>query len=446
MLKVGLISLGCAKNSVDSEVIMGLLEQEGYVLTNNENEADILIVNTCGFISSAKEESVNAILDAAEYKKKGSCKVLVAAGCLAQRYKDDLLKEIPEIDGLIGTGEIPRIADVVKKALSGGKEAHVSTPTFIYDHEMPRVISTPQYSAYLKIAEGCNNRCSYCAIPIIRGEYRSRSMESVIAEAARLASGGVREINLIAQDTTRYGHDLYGSYKLDSLLTELAKIDEISWIRVLYAYPTHFTDSLIEVMAKYDKICKYLDLPLQHADNNILKEMNRQGSLDHITQLINKLRISIPGLALRTSFIVGFPGETEQSFENLVEFVKTVRFDRLGVFTYSPEEGTPAFDMPGQIPDELKEERRDRLMKIQQDISLDINKNKVEKILDVLIEGKDQREQELYIGRTQADAPEVDGNIFVRGKENMAPGDIVPVKVTHAYEYDLIGEVINESS
>lgn len=446
MFKVGLISLGCAKNSVDSEVIMGLLKQEGYILTTNEKEADILIVNTCGFINSAKEESVNAIMDAAEYKKTGSCKVLVAAGCLVQRYKDELLKEIPEIDGLIGTGEIPRIADVVKTALSGGKEAHVSTPTFIYDHEMPRIISTPKYSAYLKVAEGCNNRCSYCAIPMIRGDYRSRTMESVIAEAARLASGGVREINLIAQDTTRYGHDLYGSYKLDSLLTEIAKIDEISWIRVLYAYPTHFTDSLIEVMARYDKICKYLDIPLQHADNNILKEMNRQGSVDHILQLINKLRNAIPGLALRTSFIVGFPGETERSFENLVEFIKTVRFDRLGVFTYSPEEGTPAFDMPNQISDELKEERRDRLMKIQQEISLDINKNKVGKILNVLIEGKNEGEQEVYIGRTQADAPEVDGSIFVRGAKTLSPGDIVPVKVTHAYEYDLIGEVINESS
>lgn len=446
MLKVGLISLGCAKNSVDSEVIMGLLQQEGYILTHNEGEADILIVNTCGFINSAKEESVNAIVDAAEYKKKGSCKVLVVAGCLAQRYKDELLKEIPEIDGLIGTGEIPRISGVVREALCGGKEAHVSIPTFIYDHEMPRVISTPKYSAYLKIAEGCNNRCSYCAIPIIRGDYRSRSMESVIAEAARLASGGVREINLIAQDTTRYGYDLYGSYKLDSLLTEIAKIDELSWIRILYAYPTHFTDSLIDVMAKYDKICKYLDIPLQHADNNILKEMNRQGSVDQIIQLINKIRNAIPGIALRTSFIVGFPGETEQSFENLVEFVKRVRFDRLGVFTYSPEEGTPAHGMSDQIPDEVKEERRDRLMKIQQEISLDINKSKVGKIIDVLIEGKDEREQELYIGRTQADAPEVDGSIFVRGQENLSPGDIVSVKITHAYEYDLIGEVINESS
>ncbi|HWI54290.1 MAG TPA: 30S ribosomal protein S12 methylthiotransferase RimO [Desulfobacteria bacterium] len=445
MLKVGLISLGCAKNSVDSEVIMGLLKQEGYQITEREELADILIVNTCGFINSAKEESVNAILDAAEYKKKGSCKALVVAGCLAQRYKDELLAEIPEIDGLIGTGEIPRIANVVREAVNGERSAHVNTPDFIYDHEMPRILSTPGYTAYVKVADGCDNRCTYCAIPGIRGGYRSRPMESVSQEVSRLSAGGVREINLIAQDTTRYGFDLYGDYKLDKLLTDLVKIDDIAWIRVLYAYPTHFTDKLIEVMAHSEKICKYLDIPLQHADDKILKAMNRRGSNYDILKLIEKLRSSIPGLAIRTSFIVGFPGETEESFENLVDFVKSVRFDRMGVFTYSPEEGTPAAELPGQVPEEVKEARRDILMKIQQEISLEINKSKIEKTIDVLIEGKDHKEKELYVGRTQFDAPDVDGSVFVRGN-GLQPGDIVPVKITHAYEYDLIGEVINESS
>lgn len=445
MLKVGLISLGCAKNSVDAEVILGLLKQAGFSLTDSERDADILIVNTCGFISSAKEESINAILDAAQYKKTASCKALIVTGCLAQRYKDELLAEIPEIDGLIGTGEIPRIVSVVNQAIEGLKPAHVDVPTFIYDHDMPRVISTPRYSAYLKVAEGCNNRCTYCAIPEIRGNYRSRSIESVVAEAKRLGLEGVRELNLIAQDTTRYGLDLYGEYKLGTLLKEINEIDEISWLRILYAYPTHFTDELIEIMAKYDKICKYIDLPLQHADDKILREMNRRGTKYDILKLIEKLRKNIPDIALRTSFIVGFPGETSEDFENLVEFVQTVKFDKMGVFTYSPEEGTGAFEMHGQIPEELKEERRDRLMQIQQAISLEANKSKIGKIIKVLIEGKAEKEQELFVGRTEADAPEVDGIIYVGGRE-LSPGDIVPVKVTHAYEYDLIGEVINESS
>ncbi len=445
MLKVGVISLGCAKNSVDSEVIMGLLKQDGYQITEHEEQADVLIINTCGFINSAKEESVNAILDAAQYKKKGSCKALVVAGCLSQRYKDELLAEIPEIDGLIGTGEIPRIVNVVREAVSGERPAHVNTPDFIYDHEMPRVLSTPGYTAYVKVADGCDNRCSYCAIPGIRGGYRSRTLESVTREVSLLTAGGVREINLIAQDTTRYGFDLYGEYKLDRLLKNLVEIDHLTWIRVLYAYPTHFTDNLIEIMARSEKICKYLDIPLQHSDDKILKAMNRRGSKYDILKLIEKLRSGIPDLSIRTSFIVGFPGETEESFQDLVQFVKTVRFDRMGVFTYSPEEGTTAAEFPGQVPDEVKEERRDTLMKIQQEISLEINKSKIEKNLDVLIEGKDPKEKELYVGRSEFDAPDVDGSVFVRGK-GLRPGDIIPVKITHAYEYDLIGEVINESS
>lgn len=318
-----------------------------------------------------------------------------------------------------------------------------AAPSFIYNHNMPRELLTPPYTAYIKVAEGCNNRCAYCAIPQIRGEYRSRKMESIMAEARALAEKGVREVNLIAQDTTRYGLDIYGEYKLDELLKGISEIDGIEWIRILYAYPTHFTDSLIEVIASNDKICKYLDIPLQHADDHILRKMNRQGSSKDVLRLIEKLRQNIPGLALRTSLIVGFPGETEKEYQTLVDFVKKVCFDHMGVFVFSPEEGTPAAEMPGQVSDEIKEYRKDRLMKIQQELSYARNIGKIGEIISVLIEGKVETEAELYEGRTEYDAPEVDGVVSVRGI-NLKPGDIVPVRITHAYEYDLIGEVINE--
>lgn len=441
MQKIKVVSLGCAKNLVDSEVMTGLLRESGYEIVTGEKNADILLVNTCGFIDAAKEESVNAIMEAASYKHKGKCRALVVTGCLAQRYKDELLAEIPEIDGLIGTGEIPQIAKVVGEAVEGKKPVRVAAPTFIYDHQLPRDLATPAYSAYIKVADGCNNRCAYCAIPAIRGDYRSRPLESIEAEAIRLAAQGVREINLIAQDTTRYGLDLYGEYKLDQLLKRLVTVEKLAWLRVLYAYPTHFTDNLIEVLASHEKICRYLDIPLQHADDAILQAMNRQGSSEEILCLIDKLRKNIPGLTLRTSFIVGFPGETEQQFQNLVDFVKTVRFERIGVFTYSLEEGTAAADLPGQVPDEVKEARKDLLVNIQQDISLAKNKEKIGQTISVLIEGKEQSSPEVYYGRTQADAPEVDGTILVSGN-GLSSGDIVSVKITHAYEYDLIGEVI----
>lgn len=444
MLKIKIVSLGCAKNLVDSEVMAGVLRQSGYTLAAGEETADVLLVNTCGFIDAAKEESIAAILDAAKEKDTGGCKALVVAGCLAQRYKDELLEEIPEIDGLIGTGEVAEIGRVVAEALEGRKTALVDKPLFLYNHETPRELSTPSYSAYIKIADGCNNRCAFCVIPSIRGDYRSRPMDSVVAEARRLVEQGVKEINLIAQDTTRYGSDIYGEYKLNELLQQLAAIDGLFWIRVLYAYPTHFTDELIDVMAASDKICKYLDIPLQHADDDILRAMNRRGTRADILTLIEKLRNRIPGLTLRTSFIVGLPGETEQGFQTLVNFLKTVRFDRVGVFTYSPEEGTAAAEMPGQVPEEIKEARKDCLMRLQQEISLEKNQAKVGQIISVLIEGKAENEQEVYVGRTEADAPEVDGSIFVSG-EGLAPGDTIRVKVCHAYEYDLIGEVINES-
>ena len=444
MRKIKILSLGCAKNLVDTEVMTGLLRKAGFEITGTQDGADIIIVNTCGFIADAKEEAIDALLEAAEQKKRGSCRAIVAAGCLAQRYSNEILQEIPEIDGLIGTGEIPRIVEVVKAAAAGEKMICVAAaPSFIYNHNMPRELLTPPYTAYIKVAEGCNNKCAYCAIPQIRGEYRSRKMESITAEARALAEKGVREVNLIAQDTTRYGLDIYGEYKLDELLKGISEIDGIEWIRILYAYPTHFTDSLIEVIASNDKICKYLDIPLQHADDHILRKMNRQGSSEDVLRLVEKLRQNIPGLALRTSLIVGFPGETEKEYQTLVDFVKKVHFDHMGVFVFSPEEGTPAAKMPGQVSDEIKEYRKDRLMKIQQELSYARNIGKIGEIISVLIEGKVETEAELYEGRTEYDAPEVDGVVSVRGI-NLKPGDIVPVRITHAYEYDLIGEVINE--
>jgi len=440
LAEVKIITLGCAKNLVDSEVMTGMLRDAGFTIVDNEEQAELLLINTCGFIADAKKESVRTILEAVRSKAEGHFRGIIVTGCLAQRYKDELLAEIPEIDGMIGTGELPRIAEVAREVAGGGKKTLFGGPSFLYDHKMPRVLLTPKYYSYLKIAEGCDNRCAYCAIPEIRGGYRSRPVESIITETANLAAGGVREINLIAQDTTRYGLDLYGEFALDKLLARLNETEGPSWIRVLYAYPTHFTDRLIEVIAAGEKICKYLDIPLQHADDHILKSMNRQGTMADITGLVEKLRLSIPELAVRTTFIVGFPGETAERFKVLEDFIKHMEFDKVGVFTYSPEEGTPAAGMPGQVPDEIKEERKDRLIEIQQDISLKKNRKKIGSTVFALIEGKSEDKEEIYVGRTQTDAPEVDGSIFVKGKR-LKPGDIVLVQVTHAYEYDLIGEV-----
>lgn len=443
-MKLAVVSLGCAKNLVDTEVMLGLLAGAGYELTGREEEAEVLVVNTCGFIDAAKEESIDTILELAELKKTGKCRALVVTGCLAQKYKADLLAEIPEIDGIMGTGELTRIADVVKAALAGEAPAPVSDPDFLYDHSLPRVQSTPFYTAFVKIAEGCGNRCSYCVIPELRGGYRSRTEESVIEEVKNLVGRGVKEINLIAQDTTRYGEDRYGSFRLAGLLTKLAEVPGVEWLRVLYAYPTHFTDELIEVMASTPKICRYLDIPLQHAHDRVLRQMHRRGTQQEIISLLNKLRSRIPGLAVRTSFIVGFPGETEAEFQTLLSFVQEMEFDRVGVFNYSREEDTPAGTMPGQVPDEVKNDRRHRLMMVQQEISLKKNRRKIGRTLSVIVEGKSTENPELYVGRTEFDAPDIDGSIFFTGPELMS-GDMVRVKVTGAEEYDLIGEVVYES-
>jgi len=441
-LKASLVSLGCAKNLVDSEVMLGILAEKGFVITGNEAEADVIIVNTCGFIGSAKEESINTILDLAKYKEDGNCKALVVTGCLGKKYKDELKDELPEVDAIIGTNEVPQIAEVVEAALKGKSTFKANESEFIYNHELPRVQTTPTYSAYVKIADGCDNCCSYCVIPEMRGKFRSRPLESIVKEVEALALRGVKEINLIAQDSTRYGEDLYGHYKLAQLLQELNNIEGIVWIRILYCYPTHFNDELIETMAKTPKVCKYLDLPLQHADNDILRKMNRKGTREDIINLIHKLREFMPDITLRTSFIVGLPGETETKFQELLDFIQDIKFDRVGVFTYSREEGTPAYSME-QVPDNIKEERYHQLMSLQREISLERNRKWLGKKIVVLVEGKSVEKEELCIGRTEGDAPEIDGNIYFTG--NYQPGDFVTVKVIEAYDYDLLGEVVYES-
>ena len=406
--KVALVSLGCSKNLVDSEVMLNILSGNSYELTQNTSNADVIIVNTCGFIESAKQESIDNIIELGQLKNNGQCKVLIASGCLAERYKDELINEMPELDAVIGTGDYKNILEVIDSAMSGSKVVKFGNQESIDIHELPRVISTATASTYLKIAEGCDNRCTYCIIPKLRGKYRSRKFEDILNEAKLLASQGIKELNIIAQDTTRYGMDLYGKYRIAELLDEISKVEGIEWIRLLYSYPDEFDDELINLMAVNDKICKYLDIPIQHASNRILKRMGRRTSKEEIKELVNKLRSRIPNIALRTSLIVGFPGETEEDFKELVDFVKEIRFDRLGVFTYSREEDTPAYQMEEQIEEEVKLKRQERIMLLQSDISLDNNQKMVGKIVKVLIEGMDDKK---YYGRSYKDAPEIDGNV-----------------------------------
>ncbi len=439
-LKVAVVSLGCAKNLVDSEVMLGILNRSDFQVEENPAAADVIVVNTCGFINAAKEESVNTILEMAQFKEKGKCRALLAAGCLAQKYKDELRAEIPELDGIAGTGEVYRIAEIVRRALEGERVDLVDTPKFLYDHEAPRVRLTPGYSAYVKVAEGCDNRCSYCVIPEMRGSFRSRPIDSIVAEVKDLALSGVKEILLIAQDTTSYGRDLYGQYRLPDLIRQLAPVEGIEWIRLLYCYPTYFSQELIDVMAAEPKVCKYVDLPLQHADDAILKSMHRRGKISEVEDLIDRLRRAMPELALRTTFIVGFPGETEENFQNLLDFVQRVRFDRVGVFTYSQEEGTPAGEREDQIAEDIKEERLDRLMSLQSAVSAEINARWIGRTVKVLVEGLTGDPQRPYVGRTERDAPEIDGQVFFTGPAVHA-GQIVNVRITAVDTYDLIGEV-----
>lgn len=442
-LYVSLVSLGCSKNLVDSEVMINILSNNKYKMTDDINKSDIIIVNTCGFIESAKQESVDSIIDMGRLKENGRCKVLIASGCLAERYKDELINEMPELDAVIGTGDYKSILEVIEQALEGKKVVRFGNQEKVDINELPRTISTLGASAYLKIAEGCDNRCTYCIIPTLRGRYRSRDFEEIIKEARHLAANGIKELNIIAQDTTKYGIDIYGSYKIAELLEELSKIDGIHWIRLMYSYPDDFSDELIEVIANNKKICKYLDIPIQHASNRILKLMGRKTSKESIEELIKKLRARIPEITLRTSLIVGFPGEAQEDFEELYSFVKNTRFDRLGVFTYSREEDTPAYKLSDQLEEEVKLQRQQAIMEVQMHISLENNEKQIGNVLEVLIEGE---EDNSYIGRSFKDAPEIDGNVLAKSQKTLLPGEFYFVRITKALEYDLIGEIVDEHS
>ena len=438
--KVGIVSLGCAKNQVDAEMLLYTLRQNGFELVNDPADADAVIVNTCGFIESAKQESINEIIELGELKREGKIKAIIVTGCLAERYQSDIAKQLYEVDAAIGIGANKRIAEVVREALSG-KKVEEFPDKLLLPLEGGRVQSTPFYTAYLKIAEGCDNRCTYCAIPMIRGGFRSRPIEALIDEAKGLAARGVRELNVIAQDTTRYGTDLYGEPSLDRLLRELCKIDGLHWIRVLYCYPDSITDGLIDVIAQEEKIVKYIDLPLQHCNGEILRRMNRRGDRASLTALLNKLRSRIPGIVLRTTFITGFPGETEEQFEELAEFADEIRFERLGCFAYSQEENTPAASMPDQVDDDVKNRRAELIMDKQQRIMEEYGEAMIGAELEVLVEGFD-RLSGCWFGRSRADAPEVDGCVFFTGENRPTIGEFVTVTVDDILGCDLMGTVV----
>lgn len=435
------ISLGCDKNLVDSEVMLGLLDSRGYQIVDDETIADVIVVNTCCFIHDAKEESIQTILEMAEYKKTGRLKALVVTGCLAQRYQQEIIDEIPEVDAVLGTASYDKIAEAIDEALGGHTEMYLEDIDRLPQVSAKRLVTTGGHYAYLKIAEGCDKHCTYCIIPKVRGNYRSVPMEQLIKEAKELAEQGVKELILVAQETTVYGQDLYGEKSLHRLLRELCKIDGIQWIRLLYCYPEEVDANLIQVMKEEPKICHYLDLPIQHASDAILKKMGRRTSKAQLIDTIRTLRKEIPDITLRTTLITGFPGETEEQHQELLEFVDEMEFDRLGVFTYSPEENTPAAEMQDQIPEEVKEDRQAELMEHQQEIAFDLAEDMIDKEVLAMIEGK-VADENVYVGRTYRDAPNVDGLIFINTDEELMSGDFAKVKVTGAMEYDLIGELM----
>ncbi len=441
-VKVGLVSLGCPKNLVDSEVILGLLKNAGFEITNSEQDSDVLIINTCSFINDAKEESIRTIIQLAQLKNEGNCRALLVAGCMAQRFSEELLTGIPEIDALIGTGFIADIPGIIDRVLAGEKVLLVGAPGYLHTSCTPKIQITPRYTAYLKIAEGCNNHCSYCVIPDLKGRYRSRNMEDIFDEAVKLAEYGVKELILVAQDTTLYGIDLYGKPVLDDLIRRLTAVNGLVWLRLLYTYPALLTDGLIKLMSTEEKLCRYLDIPLQHAGNEILKKMNRRNSREEIVGLVKKLRLAVPGITLRTSFIVGFPGETDKDFQELLDFIEELKFDRVGVFTYSREEGTAAAEMPGQVPEEIKKERYNQVMALQQKISLEKNLKKIGKVFTVLVEERSLKKQGMYTGRSEGDAPDIDGRILFKSNLVLQPGKMVKVLIKNAREYDLSGELV----
>ena len=441
-LKVGIISLGCAKNLVDTEVMLGIMQRQGLTITPNPADAEILIVNTCAFIESAKEESITTILNLSEYKTTGNCRALIVAGCLGQRYRQELLDEMPEIDAIVGTTAWNKIIEAIQETLKGNRVILIGDEKIIYNAKTPRLLTTPNYTAYVKIAEGCDHACAFCAIPLIRGKQISRPIEDIKAEVERLAENGVKEINLIAQDSTNYGRDLYGKVKLCDLLRELVKVKKIHWIRILYSYPQSFSDELIELIASEPKICNYVDLPLQHAADSVLKRMHRPDTRAQIENLLRKLRAKIPGVSIRSTFIVGYPGETEAEFQTLKKFLQEQRLDKVGIFVYSAEEDTPAAKLPNQIPEEIAQERYHELMSIQSLISQEVNESLRDKEFEVLIEGRDAEVAEVVAGRSYREAPEVDGQIYIENDYKSKAGDIVHVKILDGFVYDLAAEKI----
>ena len=435
------VSLGCDKNLVDTEVMLGLLASRGHQMVDSEEIADVIVINTCCFIHDAKEESIQTILEMAEYKKAGSCKAMIVTGCLAQRYKQEIIDEIEEVDAVLGTTSYDKIVEAIDEALAGYTSVEMTDIDALPLVESKRLVTTGGHFAYLKIAEGCDKHCTYCIIPKIRGNFRSVPIERLLKEAEDLVAQGVKEIILVAQGTTLYGKDLYGEKSLHKLLRELCKISGLRWIRILYCYPEEITDELIQVIKEEDKICNYLDLPIQHASDGILKRMGRRTSKEQLVEIIGKLRKEIPDIAIRTTLITGFPGETQEQHEELMEFVDEMEFDRLGVFTYSPEEDTPAAEMPDQIPEDVKEDRQAELMELQQEIAFDLAEEMIGREVLVMIEGK-VADENAYVGRTYKDAPNVDGLIFVESEEELMSGDFARVRITGALEYDLMGEII----
>ena len=443
-MKLALISLGCSKNLVDSENYLGILvNNRNFTITRKINEADIAIVNTCGFIGDAKEESIEAILEVAEHKKDKKDLKLIVTGCLAQRYKQDLIDEIPEIDAVIGTGQVDQILEIVDSLSIGKQEIICESLGFLPNSDTDRILTTPKHTAYIKIAEGCNRRCSYCIIPQLRGPLKSRTIEDIVDEAKKLATNGVKELNVLAQETTEYGHDIYGKPALADLLKELVKIEDIQWIRIYYMYPASFTNELFQLMKNEPKICKYFDIPIQHISNNILKTMSRAHSSEGTKRILRNIRKEIPDAALRTSVIVGFPGETEENFQELLNFIKEIEFDYIGVFKYSREENTIAHDLANQINENIKEERWAILMNLQREISEKRNKKSITNIVNVMVDGISSESEYLLEGRSQYQAYDIDGKILINDGSGI-PGEIVKVKIEQSFDYDFIGHIVSK--
>lgn len=448
MEKVAFVSLGCDKNTVDSEIMLTLLTEHGYEITKQDEEADVIIINTCAFIQDAQEESINAIIEMGGYKESGCCKALIVTGCLAQRYADEIFKELPEVDAVVGTGSYEKIVDVMDEVLHKNRK-QVRQTDVMEERDLSyhrRTVSTPGYFEYLKIAEGCDNHCTYCIIPKLRGRYRSRNREDILQEAGDLAVEGVKELMVVAQDITKYGRDLQSDYQLPQLLKDLCQVDGIEWIRLLYCYPEDITDELIQTMREQTKIVPYIDMPIQHCSDTVLRRMGRKHTKEGLKQVIQKLRKAMPDIAIRTTLITGFPGETEEEFQEMLHFIEESQFERLGVFTYSQEEETPAALLPQQIAEEEKQRRQDQLMARQKEISEAASARLVGKELTAIIEGRIPGEEEdgyeVYSARTYRDAPEIDGFIFITANQELRSGDLVRCRVTGAYEYDLIGELI----